>query len=112
VILYRPVGAKELDLIKGNDYRSFPPRLPEQPIFYPVLTQDYAEEIAAWNLKDPASGYKGYILQFEIDDNYIKSYQTHEAGGKSRLEYWIPADELELFNQHIIGQIVLIKELR
>lgn len=36
-ILYRPVGAKELDLIAASGYREFPPRLPEQPIFYPVI---------------------------------------------------------------------------
>ncbi len=37
MILYRPVGMDELRLIYGAGMRSFPPRLPEQPIFYPVL---------------------------------------------------------------------------
>ena len=37
MILYRPVGSKELELIKKSNYRRFPPRLTEQPIFYPVL---------------------------------------------------------------------------
>jgi len=32
ITLYRPLGQKELDLIKGSDYTKFPPRLPEQPI--------------------------------------------------------------------------------
>ena len=50
--LYRPVGQAELDLIAKVDYREYPPRLPEQPIFYPVLNEKYAREIAEkWNKK-------------------------------------------------------------
>jgi hypothetical protein len=41
-ILYRPAGPKELALIAASGCRRFPPRLPEQPIFYPVLNEDYA----------------------------------------------------------------------
>ena len=50
MILYRPVGQAEYDLIAQTDFAQFPPRLPEQPIFYPVLNQQYAHEIAEkWN---------------------------------------------------------------
>jgi len=49
------VGPQELDLIRAADMKAFPPRLPEQPIFYPVTTEDYAIKIARdWNV--PASG--------------------------------------------------------
>ena len=41
-ILYRPVGPKELALIAASGHREFPPRLPGQPIFYPVLNEEYA----------------------------------------------------------------------
>ena len=52
VILYRPVGTKELVLIEATDYKAFPPRLPEQPIFYPVANEEYATQIARdWNAK-------------------------------------------------------------
>jgi hypothetical protein len=34
--LYRPVGPEEHELIKQADWSGFPPRLTEQPIFYPV----------------------------------------------------------------------------
>ena len=44
--LYRPVGLNELDLIAQSGYRRFPPRLPEQPIFYPVCNEGYAVESA------------------------------------------------------------------
>jgi hypothetical protein len=56
VILYRPVGLAELKLVKASGYREFPPRLPEQPIFYPVLTEAYATQIARdWNTKTGAN---------------------------------------------------------
>ena len=52
MVLYRPVGTEELELIRKTEYCAFPPRLPEQPIFYPVLNEKYATEIASkWNLK-------------------------------------------------------------
>jgi hypothetical protein len=65
--LYRPVGAMELELIRGSGFRAFPPRLPSQPFFYPVLTEEYAIQIARdWNTKDEASGFCGYVLRFRI----------------------------------------------
>ena len=47
MILYRPIGEAERVLIEKSGYTKFPPRLPEQPIFYPVLNEQYAEEIAS-----------------------------------------------------------------
>ena len=50
MILYRPVGEAEMRLIAESGYTAFPPRLPEQPIFYPVLDEQYACDIAEkWN---------------------------------------------------------------
>jgi hypothetical protein len=64
ITLWRPVGPKELKLIEAAEMRAFPPRLPEQPIFYPVLTEDYAVKIARdWNVR--ASG-AGYVTRFEV----------------------------------------------
>ena len=37
--LYRQVGLKEMALILQAEGEAFPPRLPEQPIFYPVLNR-------------------------------------------------------------------------
>ena len=36
----------ELRLVYEAGLKAFPPRLPEQPIFYPVLNFGYAEQIA------------------------------------------------------------------
>ena len=109
MLLYRPVGEIELQLIKDSGYKSFPPRLPEQPIFYPVLNCRYAEEIAEkWNTKDVKSGKKGYVLEFEIDDDYISKFDVQTVGRSYRQEFWIPSEELENFNRHIIGRIIIV----
>lgn len=104
--LYRPVGKNELKLIKQSGYKVFPPRLPEQPIFYPVLQEEYAIKIARdWNYK--AKGF-GAVCQFGVDADFLSAYPIQYAGGKTHQEHWIPAEDLEVFNQHIIGKIRVI----
>ena len=107
--LFRPVGRAELDLIAKSDYREYPPRLPEQPIFYPVLNERYAREIAEkWNRKSADSGYAGYVTTFEIEDGYIAQFPVQTVGAGYHQEFWIPAEELENFNRHIIGKIQVL----
>lgn len=106
VTLWRPVGPKELELIRQSGMRAFPPRLPEQPIFYPVLTEEYAVKIARdWNV--PASGC-GFVTRFQVRKSFLDRYQVQEAGGRSHLEYWIPAEDLPAFNAAIVGLIEVI----
>jgi hypothetical protein len=101
--LYRPVGPKELALIEQSGWKSFPPRLPDQPIFYPVLNEDYAIQIARdWNV--PASG-SGFVTRFAVDADYLGRFTEQVVGGAMHRELWVPAEELEEFNQHIIGLI-------
>lgn len=110
MVLFRPVGQAELELIADSRYRAFPPRLPEQPIFYPVLNEKYASEIAQrWNATEKFSGYTGYVTRFEIADEFIKRYDVHTVGASYHQEYWIPAEELVALNQHIIGEIEVIR---
>lgn len=110
MILFRPVGKAELELIRNTNYTKFPPRLKEQPIFYPVLTEKYAEEIAKkWNTKDKSSEYKGYVTKFNIDDKYILNFKVQTVGASYHQEFWIPSEELENFNKHIIGKIEVIR---
>lgn len=107
MLLYRPVGLKELDLIAGSNYTAFPPRLPEQPIFYPVLNFEYAEQIAKdWNATTPP--FAGFVTRFEVEDAYAQAFEIHTVGGKIHQELWVPAEELEEFNQHIIKKITEI----
>ena len=106
--LYRPVGPKELQLIKESDYKKFPPRLPEQPIFYPVLNEEYASKIAKdWNVK--ASG-SGFVTKFAVKSDYLAKFEIQTVGSSICQEYWIPAEELEEFNQNIVDRIEVVAE--
>lgn len=105
--LYRPVGLAEAELILKLE--RFPPRKPEQPIFYPVLNREYAEQIAHdWNTKDLHSGYAGFITEFQVSKPYVDQFEIHQVGGSIHRELWVQAEELETFNRHIVGYIQII----
>ena len=112
--LYRPVGQTELDLIAASGFRAFPPRLPQQPIFYPVTSEGYAVQIARdWNTKDTASGFVGYVTRFVVSTEFLSRYDVKTVGaGGSHDEYWIPSEDLEAFNTALIGEIEVIGEFR
>lgn len=109
--LYRPVGQLELDLIAASDWRRFPPRLDWQPIFYPVLNESYATRIARdWNTKDDTNGNVGYVLRFDVDTDYLSQFDVQQVGDDECLEYWIPAEDLDTFNEHIVGEIDVVSQ--
>ena len=104
VTLWRPVGQAELDLIEQTRWTRFPPRLVGQPFFYPVLNEHYATKIARdWNTKDPASGYVGYVRRCDVDADYVSRFEPQRVGGAGIDELWVPAEELDDFNDHIVG---------
>jgi hypothetical protein len=108
--LYRPVGPKELKLIAESGYRAFPPRLPGQPIFYPVLNEEYATQIARdWNATNPAIG-AGYVTRFRVRTSHISKFVVRTVGSAIHQEYWIPAEELDEFNANIVGLIEVVAE--
>ena len=109
--LYRPVGAGELELIRKSGFREFPRRLPEQPIFYPVLNAEYATQIARdWNTKDERSGFAGFVLRFQVRTDFLRQHEVRTAGSSDHREYWIPSGELSRFNENIVGQIEVVAE--
>jgi hypothetical protein len=111
-VLYRPVGQNELALIRDSGHRRFPPRLPEQPIFYPVLNEAYATQIARdWNAKHNQDKV-GYVTRFQVRTEYLDRFEVRVVGGSEHQEYWIPAEELEEFNRNIVGEIEVIAEFR
>jgi hypothetical protein len=111
--MYRPVGQVEFDLIRASGFRLFPPRLPEQPFFYPVTNEDYATQIARdWNTKDANSGFAGYVLRFDVLSAFLNHYEIHTVGNSRHQEYWIPAADLDQFNRSIVGLIEVISEYR
>lgn len=111
--LYRPVGQKELDLIEQSGFRAFPARLSWQPIFYPVMNEEYATFIAReWNTKDAASGFVGYVLRFQVRAEYIAQFQVQKVGSATALELWIPAERLAEFNENIVGCIEIVSRFK
>ena len=110
--LFRPTGLNELKLIHESGMKAWPPRLPEQPIFYPVMNREYAQQIARdWNAKtEPAQ--IGFVLRFDIESAYVAKFPIQKVGGKQHLELWVPAEELEEFNRHIVGQLTIIDVYR
>jgi hypothetical protein len=106
--LYRPVGPKELALIVASGHRRFPPRLPEQPIFYPVLNEEYATAIARdWNVKQSGAGF---VTRFRVPSAVLERYPVQTVGARHHQELWVPAEELETFNDQINGLIEVIAE--
>jgi hypothetical protein len=109
-ILCRPVDPKELDLIRASGHRAFPPRLPEQPIFFPVLNEEYARQIARdWNVK--ASG-AGYVTRFAVRTDFVAKYPVQKVGSSIHQELWIPAEDLAQMNRNIVGLIEVIEEYK
>ncbi|HET7229325.1 MAG TPA: hypothetical protein VFJ16_04950, partial [Longimicrobium sp.] len=103
----------ELELIERSGWRAFPPRLPHQPIFYPVLDEGYAVQIARdWNTKDAASGFVGYVTRFRVRSGFAARYPVRVAGARAHRELWVPAEEMDDFNANIVGPIEVVAEFR
>jgi hypothetical protein len=110
VTLWRPTGPKELALVEASGWRAWPPRLPDQPIFYPVLNEDYATRIArGWNVKHSGAGF---VTRFDVAKTFLDRYAVQQVGGATILEYWIPAEDLEELNANIVGLIEVTAEYR
>ncbi|HVW30631.1 MAG TPA: hypothetical protein VHC69_34985 [Polyangiaceae bacterium] len=101
------MGLEELRLLYDANMLTFPPRLPEQPIFYPVTNEPYARQIAAnWNTKSGTRS--GFVTRFEVDSEYAARFQRKVVGGREHEELWVPADELDGFNRHIKDRVRVI----
>lgn len=108
--LYMPVGEKEMVLILESNFKKFPSRLEWQPIFYPVLDEDYTSEIAEkWNTRDEAGNYLGFVTKFEVLEEEVNKYPAQNVGARNHNELWVPSEELDKFNQAIVGNIEVIK---
>lgn len=106
--LWRPTGQAELDLVAASGWTAWPPRLPAQTIFYPVLSEEYATRIAReWNV--PHEGV-GHVTAFDVRREFLDRYSPQVAGGRALSEYWIPAEDVDEFNANIVGLIRHIAE--
>ncbi|WP_421724042.1 ADP-ribosylation/crystallin J1 [Bauldia sp.] len=107
MVPYRPVGPKELKLIEESCFSGFPPRLPEQPIFYPVTNEAYATQIARdWNTRFGSN--EGFVTRFTVKRTFLDQFDRKIVGGREHEEYWIPAERLREFNDNIVGKIEVI----
>jgi hypothetical protein len=113
MLLFRPVGLRELELIAESGWREYPPRLSWQPIFYPVVTREYARAIITqWNSKESEAGHCGFVTEFDIDDEFVARYQVQQLGGGPVFrELWVPAEDLPEFNAHILGTIRVVESV-
>ncbi|MGB1315717.1 MAG: ADP-ribosylation/crystallin J1 [Chitinophagales bacterium] len=110
ITLYRPVGEKEMILILDIESKCFPPRLDWQPIFYPVLNELYAIEIASkWNTNDEFGNYLGFVTKFDITEEEFKKYKVENVGAAHNNELWVPSENLDAFNKAIVGKIEVTK---
>ncbi len=105
--LFRPTGLNELRLVFSSGMQAWPPRLPEQPIFYPVLNRPYAQQIARdWNTQ--ANEFVGYVTRFTLHDSFASQFELKVVGGSQHAELWIPAEQVEEMNSRIVGKIEVI----
>jgi len=108
ITLWRPTGPEELALVEASGWRKWPPRLEGQPIFYPVLNEEYATMIARdWNVRRSGAGY---VTRFQVRRSFLDNYEIHQVGGQTILEYWIPAADLDALNASLIGKIEVTAE--
>ena len=95
-------------MIYDSGMKAFPARLPQQPIFYPVLQLAYARQTASdWNAKN--GQFAGYVTQFKMEEDYIGQFEPHTVGNSEYQEFWISAEKMEEFNRHIIGHIKVLE---
>lgn len=114
MILFRPTGLAEIRLLRDDDWRRWPPRLPEQPIFYPVLNFEYAEQIARdWNSIDRSNNFLGFVTRFELADDFARRYEVQIVGAAAKhQELWIPAEDVVEMNASIVGRIEMVAAYR
>jgi hypothetical protein len=102
--LYRRVDIEELGLIFDTGMTSYPPRLPEQTIFFPVTDFGYALQIVhKWN--NTSGSRAGYVTPFTVDDGHVARFDHKIVGGREHEELWVPAEDLREFNSYISGLI-------
>jgi hypothetical protein len=106
ITVYRPIGPEEYELVRKNGFTAWPPRKPDQTIFYPVANEEYAVEITrCWNVKQYGVGY---VTRFEISRSFMDRYELQTVGAAHHREWWVPARDLAALNQHIVGKIEVI----
>lgn len=106
--LYRPLRADEYRAVEALDFKGFPPARADQPLFSVLLSEEGAVQIASRMRLAKTSESTVYVVSFAVDDAYIRQFPVHKGVSREREALWIPAEELEILNQHLIGKIQVI----
>jgi hypothetical protein len=107
-VMFRPCNQAELDLVEASGFTAWPPRLPIQPIFYPVTNLEYAREVNRWNVEQYGVGY---ITRFYVKREFAARFDLHVVGAGYQTEWWIPAEDLPELNANLIGKIEVIERV-
>ena len=59
--------------------------------------------------RDEFGNYLGIVTCFDVSKDIIDKYPVQNVGARNHNEIWVPAEELEKFNQSIIGPIKVLK---
>jgi len=51
----------------------------------------------------------GHVTKFNVNADYLMKFEVQKVGGLIHNELWVPAHELEEFNNNIVGLIELIE---
>jgi hypothetical protein len=110
VVLFRPIGCQELELIEKSGFTQFPPQAFSPAYLLSSSEPRVRRKVARdWNTKDADSGYMGYVTRFRVRRDYLSKYPVQLVGARSvHEEYWIPAEDLEQFNENLVGLIEII----
>ena len=104
--LYRPISADEYAAIKEKEFKGFPHRSAEQPLFTALLSQEGSIQIARrLRVDKQTESDMVYVVGFIAEDAYIRQFPVQHADDPERRALWIPAEEIDILNQHLIGKI-------
>ena len=107
--LYRPLSAEEYNAVAEKGFRGFPPRSAEQPLFAALLSQTGAKKIARHMRIEKQAEHTAYVVSFLVDDAYIRQFPVQQDDEPDFRALWIPAEDVEILNQHLIGKIRIIE---
>ncbi len=106
--LYRPLSAEEYRQIESMEFKGFPARSAGQPLFTALLSHEGASGIARHMRIEKQSEHKVYVVGFLVEDAYIRQFPVQNTDQPERRALWIPAEEIEILNQHLVGKIRML----
>jgi len=106
VKLYAPVSPHQLAKVINTGWQDFFLCSDEQKYFFPKLHQGFAEMLARqWEAKVYSAGY---VVCLDIRCAFINQFPLETVAYEEHLEYRIPSNFLDQFNQSLVSKIQLL----